>query len=110
MRPSAALLEPPVTDWVCPGCGHTDRTRQARAHTRMHACPKAGGMTVPLAVAGVAAKLVMHEREDYVGDEDVPVAADGRVYMSAEIIRDEGTDLAVYAPTAYADGYPGGKR
>lgn len=97
------LLEPPVTGWHCPGCGHTDRTRQTAPHTRMHACPKAGGMTVPMVVAGVKAKLVMHRREDYVGAEDVQVADDGTVYMSAEIVRDDGTDLAVYAPTAYAD-------
>jgi hypothetical protein len=101
---SATLLQPPVTDWVCPGCGHTDRTRQAQAHTRMHACPKAGGMTVPLVVAGTRAKLVLHERDDYVGTEDVQVADDGKVYMSAEIVRDDGNDIAVYAPTAYGEG------
>lgn len=105
-----ALLEPPVTDWRCPACGHTDRTRQVAAHTRMHACPKAGGMTVPMVTAGTRAKLVMHEREDYVGGEDVQVADDGQVYMSARVVTDETEHLAVYAPTAYADSYVGGIR
>ena len=101
---NGVLLEPPVTDWKCLGCGHTDRTREAAVHTRMHACPLAGGMTVPMVVAGTKGKLVLHEREDYVGTEDVQTADDGRVFMSAEIVRDEGNDLAVYAATAHLRG------
>lgn len=104
------LLEPPVTRWECVACKATDTTRQAGHHTRMHSCAHAGGMTVPMVVAGTKGKLVMHEREDYVGGEDVQAADDGTVYMSAEIVRDEGTDLAVYASTAYADGYGGDAR
>jgi hypothetical protein len=102
---TGALLQPPVTDWSCPGCGHTDRTREPRTHTRMHACSKAGGMTVPMVVAGTKAKLVLHERDDYVGNEDVQVADDGRVYMSARVVTDDGEHLAVYAPTAYGEGF-----
>lgn len=98
------LLEPPVVDWECLGCGHVDRTREAAVHTRMHPCRVAGGMTVPMVVAGTRGKLVLHERDDYVGTEDVQVSGDGKVYMSAEIVRDEGNDLAVYAPTAHAEG------
>lgn len=105
---AAVLLDVPVTDWVCLGCGFTDQTRQAGYHTRMHPCSEAGGMTVPMVLAGTKGKLVMHQREDYVGTEDVQKADDGTVYMSAEIVRDDGTDLAVYAATAHADGYAGG--
>lgn len=104
MRTDGVLLEPPVIDWVCLGCGRTDRTREVQVHTRMHPCPMAGGMTVPMVEAGTAGKLVMREREDYVGVDDVQAGEDGKVYMSAEIVRDDGTDLAVYAPTAYAHG------
>lgn len=110
MRGQPLLLEPPVTDWWCPTCKAADRTRRAVAHTRMHVCSAAGGMTVPMVTAGIRGKLVMHEREDYVGNEDVQRADDGRVFMSARVITDETEHLAVYAPTAYADGALGGAR
>jgi hypothetical protein len=102
---NGALLRPPVTDWECPGCGHTERTLEPRTHTRMHPCPKAGGMTVPMVVAGAAAKLVLHERDDYVGTEDVQVADDGRVFMAARVVTDNTEHLVVYAPTAYGEGF-----
>lgn len=101
MLTSDGLLVPGPTRWECLGCGFLDATFETRPHSRMHACSKAGGMTVPMVEAGTKGKLVLHEREDYVGDEDVQHADDGAVYMSAEVVRDEGTDLAVYAPTAH---------
>lgn len=105
---NAPVLQPPVTEWWCVACKATDTTRQVGPHTRMHACPKAGGMTVPMVQAGTPGKLIMHEREDYVGGEDVQHADDGRVFMAARVVGDDGEHLAVYAPTAYADGYAGG--
>jgi hypothetical protein len=45
----------------------------------------------------------VHERQDYVGTEDVPYV-DGRPVSSVEIVRNDGNDVAVYAPTAYAHG------
>jgi hypothetical protein len=109
MAAVAAMLTPPVTYWHCVACGYADRTRVAGVHSRMHACPKAGGMTVPMAVGTgdrpVRGKLIMHEREDYVGNEDVQRDADGRVFMAARVVTDETEHLAVYAPTAYGEGF-----
>lgn len=106
---TAPILTPPPTDWVCVACGLTDRTTQLGAHTRMHSCSTAGGMTVPMVAAGTRGKLVMHEREDYLNGEDVQRDADGHVFMAARVVTDEQEHVAVYAPTAYANGYAGSK-
>jgi hypothetical protein len=50
--------------------------------------------------AGSNAYVVTHEREDYIGDELVARDGEGRPIMSVEVIRDDGNDLAVFAPTA----------
>lgn len=41
------------------------------------------------------------EREDYIGKQDVPLDGNGRPVMSVETIRDDGTDVIVFAPTAH---------
>ena len=61
-------------EWYCPAC----RLEAAVDHwtpNRFHTCPKMRGlMTVPMLRKGVAGKLTLKEREDYVGksDEDQP--------------------------------------
>ncbi len=92
----------PVHRWYCPRCKAEDVTTEARPHTRFHTCPKFGFMSVPMVPAGTKAKIEVNEREDYVGKELVQYNADGRPIMNAVITRDEGTDVAVYAPTATA--------
>jgi hypothetical protein len=86
--------------WYCPNCHLEDVTKEARPHTRMHVCPKLRGLTAPLLPMGTAAKVVLHEREDYVGDEKVYLDSQGRPTMSIETIRDDGNDIRVFAPTA----------
>lgn len=88
--------------WECPNCIATDVTREQRPHTRFHIC-RANGMLTPMVPAGTRCKVELVEREDYVGRERVRVAPDGKVYMSAVVVRDDGMDCAVYAPTARAD-------
>jgi hypothetical protein len=86
--------------WSCPNCDHTDVTRQAAPHTRFHHCPKYG-ITAPMVEAGTRCKVEALEREDYVGDEDVRLNDEGRPIMSMVTTRDDGTDCAVFAPTAH---------
>ena len=92
----------PQTHWVCPNCDLTDVTRTVGAHSRMHPCPGARGMTVPMVPDGVRCKVELREREDYVGREVVQVDENGRPVMSVVTTRDDGTDCAVYAPCATA--------
>lgn len=89
-----------VRDWYCPNCGLTDQTREVRPHTRFHTCPKLRGLTAPMLPAGVKAKVVAHERDDYVGTEKVQTDSTGRPVMSVITTRADGQDVTVFAPTA----------
>ncbi len=97
------ILAPREQLWDCPKCGGVDRTVRTDVHSRFHACAALGGLTAPMVPRGVKADVRVHEREDYIGTEDVPLV-DGRPIMAIEIVRDDGNDRTVYAPTAYADG------
>lgn len=98
----SALL--PVARWECHHCTFTDVTREARPHSRMHACSGLGGLTAPMVREGERVKVEIREREDYIGGEDVQRDGDGRPVMSIVTTRDNGTDVAVYAPTAHNRG------
>lgn len=102
MRHAIPLLSVPRRNWYCPNCHATATTQRPEVHTEFHICPKLGMMAVPMAEEGLKAKIVAHEREDYIGTEDVQYNADGRPIMSVTVTRDEGEDCAVYAPTAHA--------
>jgi hypothetical protein len=98
------ILEPPVRDWYCPACKATDQTKQHGYHVRYHTCPKTRFLSIAMLPAGTAGKIIVHEREAYVGKELVQYDPEqGRPLVSAETIRDNGNDLIVYAPTARAD-------
>lgn len=98
------LLQPVVTCWECPRCTFRDTTREAQPHTRMHACSGLGGLSAPMVREGERVKVVVNEREDYIGAEDVQLA-DGRPVMNVSTERPDGSnDLVVYAPTAYGSG------
>lgn len=99
----AILLQPREQFWDCPMCGAVDRTARAEVHTRFHACKALGGLDAPMVPRGVKADVRVHERQDYIGTEDVPLV-DGRPIAAVETVRDDGNDMAVYAPTAYAHG------
>lgn len=98
------ILQAPLTVWECPRCPARDGTREPRVHTRFHNCPAVGGALVPMVVAGAGSRVLLVEREDYVGSEQVQMI-DGRPVMSAVTEHADGrTDAAVYAPTATAGG------
>lgn len=97
------LLDPVPTDWHCPACGRTDRTRERLPHTRYHACVALGGMLAPLLEAGVRAKTVAVERDDYIGTDQVQLNDQGRPVMAVVTTRDDGAeDRLVFAPCATA--------
>jgi hypothetical protein len=58
---------------------------------------------MPFVEEGVHCKVEVNEREDYVGDELVTVNGAGRPVMNVVTTRDDGNDLAVFAPCARAD-------
>lgn len=98
------VLRPPVTYWDCERCPCEDRTHVGGVHTRFHACPALGGAQVPMRVRGSGARVILREREDYVGAEHVQLIL-GRPVMAAVTERPDGSnDALIYAPTATAHG------
>jgi hypothetical protein len=99
------VLIAPIVDWYCPQCGQTDQTREARPHSRFHRCPKLRGLEVPMLEAGTKAKVELREWQDYVGKERVQRDPEmNRPVQSVVTTRDNGQDVAVYAPVATMDG------
>lgn len=97
------ILQPPLRRWYCPNCGQQSQTREARAHTRFHTCPRMRGLTAPMLPVGVKAKVELVEREDYVGREVVARDPErNRPVQSLVTTRDNGQDVVVFAPTATA--------
>lgn len=86
--------------WTCPNCHVTDVT--VGQANRFHPCTGLAGLTAPLVLDGVRCKVVAEERQDYVGREHVRYDANGRPVMAVRTVREDGEDLAVYAPTALA--------
>ncbi len=88
--------------WVCPNC-HLEETLDRVVPNRFHQCPRLRGLTAPLVLKGTAAKVELHEREDYVGGEMVQLDPElHRPVMSIVTTRDNGQDVVVFAPTATA--------
>jgi hypothetical protein len=98
---SVPLLAAPERRWECPNCDHVDVTREALPHSRFHNCAGLAGLSAPMVPAGTRCKVEAVEREDYVGAEDVQYDGDGRPVMAVVTTRDDGNDVAVYAPTAH---------
>lgn len=88
--------------WECPNCAHKHVTTEARAHTVMHPCAGLAGLTTPMVPAGTRCKVVAHEREDYINGDLVTVDGHGRPVMNITTTRDDGEDVAVFAPCATA--------
>lgn len=98
------ILQAPLTVWECERCPKEDATREPRVHTRFHSCPAVGGSWVPMVVRGEGSRVLLREREDYIGAEQVQMI-DGRPVMSAVTEHADGrVDAAVYAPTSTAFG------
>lgn len=86
--------------WACPNCTATDVTYEAEPHVRMHTCPGLKGLTAPMIQAGVRCKVEVREWQDYVGDEVVTYDGEGTPVSAVETTREDGNDIAVFAPTA----------
>ena len=92
-----------VTHWYCPNCKAQDTTTEPKPHSRFHTCPKLRGLSAPMVPAGTKAKVELREREDYVNGDMVRLDPEqGRPVMSIVTTRDNGQDVAVFAPTATA--------
>lgn len=96
---SVPILQPEHR-WECPNCDTTAVTHEARPHSQMHHCAGLAGLWAPMIPAGQRCKVEAREREDYVRDEMVRTDANGRAVMSVVTTRDDGEDVAVYAPCA----------
>lgn len=94
----------PEQRWECPNCTLQDVTHEAQPHSRFHACRGLKGLTAPMVPAGTRCKVEAVEREDYIGDEIVTIDGENRPIMRVETTRDEGNDVAVFAPLARSDG------
>lgn len=94
----------PEQRWECPNCMTTAVTHESRPHTEFHFCRGLVGMWAPMVPAGTRAKVVAHEREDYVGKDLVQTNGEGRPVMAVVVTRDEGEDRTVYAPCAQLTG------
>lgn len=96
------ILEPPVTRWYCPACHREDATRIAGPHSHYHQCAKLRGAWVPFVEQGIKAGIRVNRRGDYVGSDIVTVDGEGQPVMSVTTERDDGEDIAIFAPCAVA--------
>lgn len=103
MHNAPIVLKTPEHRWVCSRCDHVHVTHEARPHTPFHLCTGLKGLTAPMTPHGARVNVTAHVREDYVGGEVVTRDGDGRPIMSVQVERDDGTDVAVYAPQAKVD-------
>lgn len=88
--------------WECPNCGLTRTTNEPKPHTPYHHCPQLCGLAAPFVPAGTRALVRALERQDYEGREHVTRDAEGRPAFAVETVRDNGVDVAVFAPMATA--------
>lgn len=84
--------------WSCPNC--TAHAATFDAKVPWHDCKGLAGLHVALLPEGTKAKVEAVERGDYIAGEDVRYDGEGRPVMAAVTTRDDGNDVAVYAPTA----------
>lgn len=102
-RTNVPILKPEQR-WECPNCTATDVTHESQPHTRFHECRGLKGLTAPFVPAGTRCKVEAKEREDYIGDEEVTYDGDSRPIMRVETTREDGNDVAVFAPLAKSGG------
>lgn len=94
----------PGQHWECPNCDVTAVTREARPHSQMHHCAGLAGLWAPMVPAGQRCKVAAAERQDYINGDIVRTDGEGRPVMAVRTTRDDGEDLAVYAPCATLSG------
>jgi len=90
--------------WECPGgrCTTKARTAKPGASAPSHRCRGLAGLVVPMVPEGTKAEARPIERQDYIGADLVQADGNGRPVMAVETVRDDGQDVAVYAPVAQA--------
>jgi len=94
----------PTRRWECPNCSKTDVTIRP-VPNRYHACAGLSGVLAPMIPAGTKAKVTAVERGDYIGNEQVQLAPNGRPVMSIVTERPDGSnDVMEFAPSATATG------
>ena len=89
-----------LQEWYCPKC--TEAARTVDDAIPVHKCAYGNGLISPLVRSGTKAKIIVVEREDYVGRERVQTDMNGRPVMNVTTVRDEGTDTIVFPATATA--------
>ena len=95
------VIVTPLRRWVCPNCKQTAITREAKPHSRMHACAGLRGILAPLVEEGVKVQVTAVDREDYVGAELTQTDETGRPVMAVRTDYADGrNDTVVLAPTA----------
>lgn len=94
------ILQAPERRWECPNCDFTDVTYERQPHSRMHPCRGLKGLHAPMVPAGTRCKVEAVEREDYIGKETVTRDGENRPIMRVETTREDGNDVAVFAPCA----------
>ena len=91
--------------WYCPNCDQKSVTHEPSPHSRFHTCPGLRGLSAPMLPVGTKGKVELREREDYVNGDMVALDPErNRPVMSIVTTRDNGQDVAVFAPTATAKG------
>ena len=95
------------THWECPNCDAQLVVMSDRPHTPFHMCPGLKGLDAPMVVAGTRCKVEAVERGDYIGKETVTLDDEGRPIMRVETTRDDGNDVAVYAPCVNVGAHVG---
>lgn len=101
--PTIPILQPEQR-WECPNCTSTEVTHESQPHSRFHACRGLKGLTAPMVPAGTKCKVEALVREDYVGREDITYDGDNRPVMAVQTTREDGNDVAVFAPCANNTG------
>lgn len=89
----------PTWHWTCPKCTTESVTHEAQPHSRLHPCKGLNGLITPMVRDGVRAGIRVIEREDFIGADKVQLH-EGRPVMSVVTERDDGQDVAVFAPAA----------
>jgi hypothetical protein len=91
--------------WTCPNCDLAEVTRDLPLNAqRFHTCRGLKGLTAPMVPAGTRCKVEAVERQGDIGREQgIRFDGEGRPMMGVQTTRDDGTDFAVFAPTATAN-------
>lgn len=99
------VLLAPEQRWSCPNCTFEDVTHLPvdAVASRFHSCAGLKGLTAPMVPAGTRCKVEAVERQDYTNGDLVTVDGEGRPVMAVETTRDDGNDVAVFAPCATAE-------